>query len=248
MTAFSVGGVATFQPLAACIGGGFIGIACGAYMFFAGRIAGNSGALKAVLLGPREPTKMAFLGGLAVAGLLMKLVLPSCFEALPAPSMSLAAAGLAVGFGTALGNGCTSGHGLCGLSRLSKRSLVAVPTFMVAAMATATVRSGGIIGAPLPMADTPLPTLELAGRLAAGLLAALPPCTLLCVSGASNSRPWYRAVAARCRDTSLPLLTFRVRSLLSAVRVVPSRCMRACGRACVLGSASPSAAWSARAS
>ena len=179
--------MATFQPLAACIGGGFIGIACGAYMLFAGRIAGNSGALKAALLGPREPTKLAFLGGLAVAGLLMKWALPDCFEALPVPSLSLAAAGLAVGFGTALGNGCTSGHGLCGLSRLSLRSLVAVPTFMVAAIATATMRSGGVIGAPLPMAGTPQPTLELAGRLAAGLLAALPPCALLPTSGAKEA-------------------------------------------------------------
>lgn len=149
-------------------------------MIFAGRIAGNSGAVKSLLLGPREPPKVAFLGGLVIGGVLMKVLLPTCFAASPpAPSLSLAMAGLAVGLGTALCNGCTSGHGLCGLSRLSVRSLVAVPTFMVAAMATATLITGGVVGTPLPVAATPASTLNLASKIAMGLAAALPPCFLM---------------------------------------------------------------------
>ena len=172
--------MASFRPLEACIGGLFIGAACGAYMLIAGRIAGNSGALKSCLLGPREASKTAFIGGLIGGGVLMKALLPSCFEAIvPLPLLQVAVAGLCVGVGTALGNGCTSGHGLCGLSRLSKRSLVAVPTFMAAAIVTSTAMSGGRVGTPLPVAQTPQATLEVALRLAVGLACALPACKLL---------------------------------------------------------------------
>ena len=165
--------MSTFRPLEAVIGGLFIGAACGVYMLFSGRIAGCSGSLKAILLGPRETTKIAFTGGLLAGGALMKVLLPSSFSAPPAPSLLLAFAGLATGFGTALANGCTSGHGLCGLSRFSFRSLVAVPTFMVAAIITTTIASGGTVGAFLPIGVTPAATTGLAAQLAGGLALAL---------------------------------------------------------------------------
>ena len=185
----------TFRPLEAFIGGLFIGAACGVYMLFSRRIAGCSGSLKAVLLGPYETSKIAFTGGLLSGGTLMKVLLPSSFSAPPAPSLLLAFSGIAVGIGTALANGCTSGHGLCGLSRLSYRSLVAVPIFMVAAIITTTISSvtmtitsitttianvtmtitsDGTLGAILPIAilpigATPATTTGLAAQLARGL-------------------------------------------------------------------------------
>jgi uncharacterized membrane protein YedE/YeeE len=165
--------MSTFRPLEAVIGGLFVGAACGVYMLFSGRIAGCSGSLKAILLGPRETTKIAFTGGLLAGGALMKVLLPSSFSAPPAPSLLLAFAGLATGIGTALANGCTSGHGLCGLSRFSFRSLVAVPTFMVAAIITTTIASGGTVGAFLPIGVTPAATTGLAAQLAGGLALAL---------------------------------------------------------------------------
>ena len=128
--------MSSFVPLQAAIGGVFIGVACGAYMLLQSRVAGNSGAVKAVVNGPREPTKLGFVCGLVAGGAAIARLMPHLFEATPAPSLPLAAAGLCVGVGTAWANGCTSGHGLCGLSRFSLRSLAAVPTFMAAAMAT----------------------------------------------------------------------------------------------------------------
>ena len=181
--------ISTFRPLEAFIGGLFIGAACGVYMLFSRRIAGCSGSLKAVLialaLGPREISKIAFAGGLVAGGALMKVLQPSSLSAPPAPSLVLAFAGFAVGIGTALANGCTSGHGLCGLSRLSFRSLVAVPIFMVAAIITTTISSvtmtitsDGTLGAILPIAilpigATPASTGVLAAQLAGGLALAL---------------------------------------------------------------------------
>jgi uncharacterized protein len=174
----------SFRPLEAFIGGLFIGTACGVYMLFSRRIAGCSGSMKAVLLalalGPRETSKIAFTGGLLAGGALMKVLLPSSFSAPPAPSLVLAFAGFAVGIGTALANGCTSGHGLCGLSRLSFRSLMAVPIFMVTASLTTTIinvttaiKSGGPLGTILPIGATPTSTSVLAAQLAGGLALAL---------------------------------------------------------------------------
>ena len=90
------------MPLQACLGGLFIGTACGAYMILVGRIAGNSGVMKALLLGPREPAKIAFMCGLMGGGALMKTLLPGAFEVARAPSLAIALSGLAVGLGVAL--------------------------------------------------------------------------------------------------------------------------------------------------
>lgn len=114
-----------------------IGLSASLYWSLNGRVAGISGVLGGALAerGPERAPRLAFLLGLLIAGL--------CFAAftarVPMPSLPLAAlvvAGLLVGFGTRLGGGCTSGHGVCGLSRFSVRSLVAVLTFMLTAAIT----------------------------------------------------------------------------------------------------------------
>lgn len=121
----------------ALIGGALIGLSASLYWSLNGRVAGISGVLGGALAerGPERTQRLAFLVGLLIAGV--------CFAAftdrVPAPSLPLAAlvvAGLLVGFGTRLGGGCTSGHGVCGLSRFSVRSLVAVLAFMATAAAT----------------------------------------------------------------------------------------------------------------
>lgn len=121
----------------ALLGGVLIGLAAAALLLFNGRIAGISGIVNGLVgqgAGERG-WRIAFLLGLAGAGVLvMKLTGQS--SASPATTPVLVVAGLLVGFGTRLGNGCTSGHGVCGLARLSLRSLVAVLVFMAAAVLT----------------------------------------------------------------------------------------------------------------
>jgi uncharacterized membrane protein YedE/YeeE len=122
--------------LSAVIGGALIGLAATLFAVANGRVAGVSGMLSGVLrASDRRGELVAFLGGLVVAGLIFL-----AFRAPPAPvdqpiGVPLVA-GLLVGFGTRLGGGCTSGHGVCGLSRFSTRSLVATLTFMAAGVAT----------------------------------------------------------------------------------------------------------------
>ena len=119
-------------PLA---GGVLIGLAAAVLLFFHGRIAGISGILGGALRTRQRGDlgwRLAFLAGLLTAGAVAFLFTPSHLENTLDRSLgSMALAGLMVGFGTALGSGCTSGHGVCGISRLSKRSLVATATFMV---------------------------------------------------------------------------------------------------------------------
>jgi len=137
-----------FTPLPALLGGALIGLSASLVALFHGRIAGISGIFAGVLY-PRPGDgsfRPYFLAGLFLAGIAARLLYPS---ALPAgtPSLAIAgAAGLLVGFGTRLGSGCTSGHGVCGLSRLSTRSLVATLTFMATGVLTvAVVRAlGGV--------------------------------------------------------------------------------------------------------
>lgn len=129
----------TFTPLAALAGGALIGLAAVAMMALVGKIAGISGVLSG-LLPPRAPGtgagNLAFVLGLIAAPLLTLLATghrPNLsIEGGPA---LLILAGLLVGFGSVWGGGCTSGHGVCGLSRLSRRSIVATGVFMATAMA-----------------------------------------------------------------------------------------------------------------
>ena len=116
------------------LGGILIGLASSLLLLFNGRIAGISGIAGGLLLPSRGELgwRAAFLGGLVGGGLLLRAFFPQMLGAPAVTGVGLTVlAGLLVGFGTRLGNGCTSGHGVCGLSRGSLRSLVATGTFMV---------------------------------------------------------------------------------------------------------------------
>lgn|SRR5690554_523044 len=128
-----------FTPETALAGGVIIGFASILLMALNGRMAGISGIIGHVL--PWQPKesgwRLAFIAGLLLAGFGWQLYAPLPAIILQVPNnMTLIIAGLLVGFGTSLGSGCTSGHGVCGLSRLSGRSLVATISFMLAAVIT----------------------------------------------------------------------------------------------------------------
>ncbi|WP_439366665.1 YeeE/YedE family protein [Bradyrhizobium sp. DASA03005] len=130
----------SFTPIASLVGGAMIGLAAVLLMWATGRIAGVSG-IAARLFPPYEDSefagRLAFVAGLAAAPVLVLLVtggLPE--QTIAAGPALLIVGGLLTGFGSVWGSGCTSGHGVCGLSRLSVRSLVATMTFMAAGMAT----------------------------------------------------------------------------------------------------------------
>jgi uncharacterized protein len=140
----------SFTPWSALIGGGLIGLAAALFLLFTGRIAGISGVVGG-LLSPQPGDfgwRLLFVAGLLSGGLLAMAIEPSAL-AWDAPRSlgAVAIAGLLVGFGTRLGNGCTSGHGVCGLSRLSRRSFVATLTFMAAGFITATLAGSFFRGA-----------------------------------------------------------------------------------------------------
>jgi uncharacterized membrane protein YedE/YeeE len=128
----------SFTPWASLAGGLIIGIAAGMFVLLNGRIAGISGVLGGLLRPVRGDIswRAAFILGLIGAPLLYAI-----FTELPRPQIDagyagLIAAGLLVGVGTRFGSGCTSGHGVCGISRLSPRSLVATAAFMLAGFIT----------------------------------------------------------------------------------------------------------------
>jgi uncharacterized protein len=127
-----------FTPWASLAGGLLIGTAAAMFLLLNGRIAGISGILGG-LLRPRAGDagwRVAFLLGLVAAPLLYELAAPLPAVQFDAGTAVLVVAGLLVGIGTRYGSGCTSGHGVCGLSRLSPRSLVATASFMVAGFVT----------------------------------------------------------------------------------------------------------------
>ncbi|WP_293711593.1 YeeE/YedE family protein [Stenotrophomonas sp. UBA7606] len=125
--------------ISALAGGVLIGLAATLLLWLSGRIAGISGIVGGVLQ-PRQGEvawRAAFLVGLIAAGAAWLWLVPGAYTPRQGfPPVLLVVAGLLVGIGTRLGNGCTSGHGVCGLGRLSLRSLAAVMTFMVTAIAT----------------------------------------------------------------------------------------------------------------
>jgi hypothetical protein len=129
--------MANFTPVSAAIGGALIGLSAVLLMLFTGRIAGVSGIF-AGLINPQTQDRAwraAFVAGLIAA----PLAIAAASHAVPAPQMhesytTIAIGGLLVGFGTRLGSGCTSGHGICGIARLSARSIAATGVFMLAAI------------------------------------------------------------------------------------------------------------------
>ena len=137
------------EQLLPIAGGVLIGVSASILLLFNGRIAGVSGIAGNLLAPvPRAdwPWRFAYLGGLVAGGFFLHWTLPHAFgDASDAPQMAVVViAGLLVGFGTRLANGCTSGHGVCGLARGSKRSLAATLTFMAAgALAVLVVRLAG---------------------------------------------------------------------------------------------------------
>jgi uncharacterized membrane protein YedE/YeeE len=137
--AAAAGAAATFTPAQAVVGGLVLGVATVGKLALTGRILGVSGAVRGLARGDWSGWRVAFVAGLALGGAVAAGVAPGspAFSPPPPPeSYTLAraaAGGLLVGLGSALGSGCTSGHGICGLARLSKRSLAAVVTFMTTA-------------------------------------------------------------------------------------------------------------------
>lgn len=127
-----------FTPWAALAGGMLIGLSAAVFVLFNGRIAGISGILGGLLEWPKGDIawRVAFLAGLIGAPLVYGAVLTLPEVRIDADFPTLIIAGLLVGVGTRYGSGCTSGHGVCGLSRMSPRSLVATVAFMLAGFAT----------------------------------------------------------------------------------------------------------------
>lgn len=129
---------ASFTPVSAAAGGALIGVAAGMLFLLNGRLAGVSGIAGGVLRPVRGDVvwRVAFLAGLVAAPMCLSLVraLPPITFDISLPVVALA--GFVVGIGTRAGSGCTSGHGICGISRMSPRSIVATCCFVAAGMAT----------------------------------------------------------------------------------------------------------------
>lgn len=140
-----------FTPFTAFIGGLLIGLAAALFLLLNGRIAGVSGIVGG-LLRPRGGDlawRFAFIAGLIAAPLLYRSAAALPTITIDAGWLSVALAGLAVGVGTRYGSGCTSGHGVCGIARLSPRSLAATLIFMTAGFVTVFVVRH-LLGGPTP--------------------------------------------------------------------------------------------------
>jgi len=139
-----------FTPFSAVVGGILICLAAAILLLANGRVAGISGILGQALWpshGESRSWRVAFLLGLPLGAALVSLVTGPLVADIDANDAVLVAAGLLVGFGTRLGNGCTSGHGVCGMSRGSSRSIAATATFMAVGGATVFVVRHVLAGA-----------------------------------------------------------------------------------------------------
>jgi len=131
-----------FTPLSGLVGGAIIGLAAAMLMVVAGRIAGISGVFAGILSPDTTDRswRIAFIAGLVTApllGAMLGSLLPR--PAMPTNLVLVIASGFLVGLGSRMGGGCTSGHGVCGIARLSPRSLIFTAVFMVTAIATVAV-------------------------------------------------------------------------------------------------------------
>jgi uncharacterized membrane protein YedE/YeeE len=137
-----------FTPFASLAGGALIGLAAVLLMALNGRVAGMT-AMLGGLLEPRSPDapwRLAFLAGAVIAPMIAMAMGTQIAFAAPTTGVMLAVGGVIVGVGVTYGSGCTSGHGVCGLARLSPRSLVATITFMATTFATVTLIRHGFGG------------------------------------------------------------------------------------------------------
>lgn len=128
--------MADFHPWLSLAGGALIGMGAVVLMAANGRVLGVSGILGGVVEEPRSKDtkwRLAFLAGLMLPGFVLALADKFQIQGSGLGPAALLASGFLVGFGTRMGNGCTSGHGICGLARFSRRSLAAVLTFMLVA-------------------------------------------------------------------------------------------------------------------
>jgi len=124
-----------FTPISSLIGGLLIGLSASILILFIGRIAGISGIIASLLQFKDTPKghhtwRLLFIAGLLISSQVYEIFAPLPVSEISASTSTLIIAGLLVGFGTQMGSGCTSGHGVCGLSRLSFRSLTATMCFM----------------------------------------------------------------------------------------------------------------------
>jgi uncharacterized protein len=134
--------VQSFTPLPAFIGGVLIAASLALMLIATGRIAGLSGMFAGFLHGTRGDWSWRawFIAGMFLVGALFRIAEPTTFDySARVPLWLVAISGVLVGVGVRAGNGCTSGHGLCGMSRFSKRSVIATMTFFVIGVATATI-------------------------------------------------------------------------------------------------------------
>ncbi len=127
-----------FTPYSAFLGGSLIGLAAALLMYFNGRIAGISGMIAGVfdVKNHENHWRLFFLGGLILAAMIFNLFAPHSPVTYSRSTFLLIISGILVGYGTRLGSGCTSGHAVCGMARLSKRSIVATLIFMSVAILT----------------------------------------------------------------------------------------------------------------
>lgn len=134
--------IVNFTPLSALAGGGIIGLAVSFYLLTTGRVAGISGVVGGIVNPTRGDLgwRVAFVAGLLLVGIAAGVAAPDtvAYDLARHPVLMIGA-GLLVGFGTRLGNGCTSGHGVCGLSRFSVRSLASTLTFIGSGVFTVTL-------------------------------------------------------------------------------------------------------------
>jgi uncharacterized membrane protein YedE/YeeE len=139
--------MAEFTPVSAAIGGALIGLAAALLVLLTGRIAGISGIFAGSLLSDDSSWRIAFIAGLVLAPLAAGLAgYPVSAPQMPASLIVIVGAGLLVGFGTRMAGGCTSGHGVCGLARMSPRSLVATAVFMSTAVAVVALTRHVLVG------------------------------------------------------------------------------------------------------
>ena len=135
------------EALIATGGGVLIGISATILLAFNGRVAGISGILEGILP-PKDANtnwRIVFLIGMILTGIALSPVLPDAFIDVSRPIWLVTLSGLLVGIGTRMSNGCTSGHGVCGMAMFSKRSFVAVGVFLATGILSATI-AGQILG------------------------------------------------------------------------------------------------------